>query len=831
MNTQVGKSIGIALLMAAGLLAALFAMGVFSATGVGAQIGTTPAKLTHLIVNDAGEGAITPTFSPDTHEYKINLPRDAGPYLTVDQVAVSGTTAVVVPGDSPAAALEGHQVALWGDTLVKEIKITVSDNDATNNTTEATNFAAATYTVMLDYTTPASSSSAGAAVAVNLETTNLKAGENEDLIIEFATGFGVPASIDDDDVIINSETGNQTPGIAVSGNNVTLTVPDMDGPGVAASDDNIETSDTVLIKFKQSAGITNPAIAGMHRIKIKDGSGVVGHNVVKVIRSISIDPKNGSSKDDVTVTGKGFSTGSATVFIDVTKDSDATMDGNQMSYKADTKYESGVDIVISEGADITDGSFTATIAGITKPDDLDDVDKVTISAFDGSNLFAEETAEYTFASGLSVSPESVSWGETLTLTISDNSKVPTEVRFGGSNSYKEKVEDGASAKEAKVVVPVGVPVGKQKVEILTTAGLVPGVSTTVEIVPLSLNVSPSTVVPKQQVTVNGGGFEARDHVIDMIEIGGKTVPVGTNRVTTSGRIQITVEVPIDVGTGKKKVKVTAGSRIGQVEIMVASPSITVSPANSPAGSTIRVTGTGFAAGERVEVLYDEEIEDVGKASSNGDVDIDLVVPSDAGIGATNKVKVQVRSLETINKSADHMTPGTDITVSPAEVQEGGKITISGTNFRARSTIQKVTIGGESVINAPAPVALRDGSIEFVADVPFVGTGTHTVVVEDGAQNTASVSLTITDEPAAPVITDPAELFAPLGDRLVRVWYLERSTQVWSFYDPDPDVAAFNTLTEVSSGQNVSIIISSGESVEFQGMPLPLYQGTNPIALK
>ena len=37
MNSLVGKSTGIALLMAAALLAALFAMGVFSATGVGAH--------------------------------------------------------------------------------------------------------------------------------------------------------------------------------------------------------------------------------------------------------------------------------------------------------------------------------------------------------------------------------------------------------------------------------------------------------------------------------------------------------------------------------------------------------------------------------------------------------------------------------------------------------------------------------------------------------------------------------------------------------------------------------------------------------------------------
>ena len=41
MNTQVGKSIGIALLLAAGLIAALFATGVFAPGGAGAQMGPT----------------------------------------------------------------------------------------------------------------------------------------------------------------------------------------------------------------------------------------------------------------------------------------------------------------------------------------------------------------------------------------------------------------------------------------------------------------------------------------------------------------------------------------------------------------------------------------------------------------------------------------------------------------------------------------------------------------------------------------------------------------------------------------------------------------------
>ena len=73
------------------------------------------------------------------------------------------------------------------------------------------------------------------------------------------------------------------------------------------------------------------------------------------------------------------------------------------------------------------------------------------------------------------------------------------------------------------------------------------------------------------------------------------------------------------------------------------------------------------------------------------------------------------------------------------------------------------------------------------------------------------------------------MFAELGDRLSRVWYLDRESQEWSFYDPAPDFADFNTLTEVPSGEVVQIIITDGDPVEFQGMTL--FAGTNPISLR
>ena len=75
MNTQVGKSIGIALLLAAGLIAALFATGVFAPGGAGAQMGpTATAKLV-----DMNDPATAMTTADDTLVITFSgLTRQAG---------------------------------------------------------------------------------------------------------------------------------------------------------------------------------------------------------------------------------------------------------------------------------------------------------------------------------------------------------------------------------------------------------------------------------------------------------------------------------------------------------------------------------------------------------------------------------------------------------------------------------------------------------------------------------------------------------------------------------------------------------------------------------
>ena len=63
--------------------------------------------------------------------------------------------------------------------------------------------------------------------------------------------------------------------------------------------------------------------------------------------------------------------------------------------------------------------------------------------------------------------------------------------------------------------------------------------------------------------------------------------------------------------------------------------------------------------------------------------------------------------------------------------------------------------------------------------------------------------------------------------LTRVWYLDRATQTWSFFDPSPEFAEFNTLNDVSTGQIVTIIMNAQDT--FQGATL--YPGSNPTNIE
>ena len=202
-----------------------------------------------------------------------------------------------------------------------------------------------------------------------------------------------------------------------------------------------------------------------------------------------------------------------------------------------------------------------------------------------------------------------------------------------------------------------------------------------------------------------------------------------------------------------------------------------------------VSGTGFPSGDLVQVKYennaDLRVVAAGSADASGAVSIDFVVPSYAKIGTKHNIEAtSVGIYAGVTAKGTHETPGAMVTLSSQQIASGQNITISGVNFPAFAAVAVMEIGGVDVRPVPAPATSIDGDFESNVLVPQLELGNQTVSVRV-SQTTITTFLELATVTVA-AVTDPAELFMPLGDRLVRVWYLDRATQVWSFYDPDPD---------------------------------------------
>ena len=475
-----------------------------------------------------------------------------------------------------------------------------------------------------------------------------------------------------------------------------------------------------------------------------------------------------------------------------------------------------------------DTSGSNLVAGATKDGDSDKA-KNTVVVIDSNNdevgmamLGIKPTVKLTSDSAersgkLEISVSDWFYGEINMITIGG---IEVEETTG-----TKSVEVGSDMKETfEVTVPSDVRTGEQELKLYGDADLnTKSATAKVTISALALDVSPSSVVPGQQVTITGSGF-ADSTVVSSITIGGKTVTVpGDATSTSSGKVAVTVSVPVDVGTDNKKVMLTVGPRTGEGTITVAKPSITLNPTESVPGSVISVNGSGFDSSGRFEVMYGTGVEAVGQADSGGEFSIRLTVPSNAGIDAENTIKVQSRTENggDISATAKHMTPGSAIML-PDQAQVGTLATISGTNFAVFSTLT-VKIGTHTVTPSPAPETDKNGAFETMARVPRIPAGSHTVTVTDSVGNSVTETFTVI---LTPVVNTPEEVFGVLGDALVSVWSLNNATKEWSAYFPGAPEGV-SDLTGVSSRDIVWINVNA--DVAFQGGMLTT--GWNLISLE
>ena len=827
MKAQLGKPTGLALALLAALLATFLAMGVFSVAQAdmhsasrsfsSATVVPEDTLVVTIVVDDYGQVGRVEETLPEGFTFVSSAgatyrPGSSNPLIFFLTGGVGSFTYTVTASDVEdthtfAGSFRGEVgVADGPETIGGATTVTVAA--ATNGGNGGGNGGT-------DSAIKLSSQEPGAAVRIEIEA---DAGDEvtpgEDINIKLKS-FDLPETMSESHVLFSgagSYTGNPSEARISGGDTIILTVPST-LPNGEANPKGVTGRYKVVIK--QSAGITNPTAGGMYTVEVDDMDADVEKPEVQINRVVKLSATSGTRGTETTATFKGFANGSATVNLNGDKLDEVTITDNTGTLEIDT----------------TSTSFKANQDN-------------TITAQDAAGNDQDVSATFTISAKAVVDPEESAVSKEVTINLSDwpATNAVTEVKIGASdvtdsiNPSTAGMTDGDGSAEFKVMVPAGANRGTQTIKVTGTpvGDSTPSATASLKVGVLALTVQPAMVVPGQQITIEGSGFVSGDE-ISSVSIGNQTTDVDAT-ANSAGDIVIAVNVPSDgdgdgIGSGKKTVSVTAtgSGRVAEGSIEIPKAVITLDPVISRRGTTVNASGSGFPSRDLVQVSYEIggnlRPAGIGTADASGAVDIDFQVPTDARIGSKHNVEATSSGrFKGVTAKATHDTPGAMVTLSTQEIASGQNIEISGMNFPAFASVAVMEIGGVDVRPVPAPATSINGDFESTILVPQLELGNQTVSVRV-SQTTITTHLKIGTVTAS---SAPADVFASLGDRLVRVWYLERSTQVWSFYDPDADVAAFNTLTEVSSGQNVSIIISSGANIGFQDKTL--YPGTNPIAL-
>ena len=378
-----------------------------------------------------------------------------------------------------------------------------------------------------------------------------------------------------------------------------------------------------------------------------------------------------------------------------------------------------------------------------------------------------------------------------------------------------------------------------------------------------LAIDPSTAVTGQVIRIEGTGFEDNACIVE-ISIGGdvfveeSTSGNGVGQINDDGSVECssladnveadsngnladTFEVPQGLKPGVYRVTVTdEQSRIGIADLTVPEPEIELEPASSQRGSNVVVIGSNFPAEDVITISYRGRTVTAANTDTVGRFRGTFSVPVNAPIGEEHEVEAisadkadgaPAGSGEPVLKAKNlHRVPDEVLEVTPEVAAPGTRITITASNLPLYTPVN-VFIGNVGVAGSSVgELAESDGNGEWSGTplVPQLTPGTHTVEMRVG-RGATGISVSTFLEIADIITRSSEEAFDDLIENgtLTRVWYLEAATQTWSFFDPAPEFADFNTLNEVSTGQIVTIIM--GTQDQFQGKSL--YVGSNNVAIE
>ena len=762
MNTRLGKSFGLAFVVAVGILAVMFALGTFNAQKAGAEVRDTPkptAVLDNTIpgakdvtltitfelsepVDGTGTGAVVVIAIPDSivtvgyDDEDVTVTQNGssvgsvtveGNMITIGQPDEDGvrveddvTTIVTLSGlDLAGDAATGPVTIVQTTEGIRTLSLSIYDpEDAIGGQSaelDKTEVNEKGVTMTLKFTTP----DGAMAVTITLpEEYQAHDGTNGlvDILVD---------SLATDAVTIADKTDDGT------GDTVTVTAEAITADKelvLQLGPDTLDSADDTAT----SVGFTNPKDKGTFTVKFAQGDVIPARDATfGVVPPLEASVESSTDKADtatrLTIVAPGETLGKIGPGDDIVinlKDFDLPSS------------------ISTSDVNIDDGTSTANPSEVTISGD-----NVTLVLGKFTN---EDPTDKDQTAGNSHPANVIDNGDSkVTITIRERAGIKTPTKFG---MYSVKV-DGKDATDTEVYDIPG-ETDATKVTIVR-----------------SVSATPKSAVRGTEITITGKGFTD----------GGSTVKAGTELIGTptieNGSFELIVNNDIKVGDVSAFVKgadgttiaaedgTGSGSRTTTNHAIKAAFAISPESPNPGQDITITLMDTDVESGSTVEVGFAGGTAAVANdAGDDKDTTWKITVPSDVRTG-TIQISVDVDEADEDDVLTKNVTIATNaLEVTPSNVVQGQRITVTGSGFtpsdKSSTTIEENTIAEDSVtiggIEGEHDKLLIDnnGGISFNINIPDdTPAGSQPLVVTDLGGRIGNATLTV----AKPAITlDPTE---------------------------------------------------------------------------
>ena len=707
-----------------------------SVTVTGASSGIVGSTVTLSGSGFAASSVLTVKFGATTVTLSVTSSNVDGAFTsatftvpagTVDSVAGAHNIVVsdAVPNSAPAVAftitpsvtVTGSSSGIVGST------VTLSGNGFAASSTLTVKFGATTVTLSVT-SSNVDGAFTGATFTVPAGTVDSVAGAHN-IVVSDAVPNSAPAVV-----------FTITPSVTVTGASSGIV-----GSSVTLSGSGFAASSTLTVKFGATtvtlsvassnvdgaftgATFTVPAgtvdsVAGAHNIVVSDA---VPNSAPAV--SFTITPS-------VTVTGSSSGIVGSTVTL--------SGSGFAASSVLTVKF-GGTTVTLSVTSSNVDGAFTG--ATFTVPagtvDSVAGAHNIVVS--DAATPTPNSaTASFTVTASVSLGASSGNVGSTVTVSGSGfAASSMITIKFAGTaqSTSPSTVTTSSSGSFSGVAFTVPASVaGSQTVSATDASSNSASATFTVT---SAISLSPTTGAVGSTVTVSATGLLGSHSVT--ATFGSTAVTLSTSTTTSTGGFSATFTVPASV-SGGQTVTSTDGTN-SPTATFTATSAITLNPSSGAVGSTVTVTGSGFAASSSITIKYDGTTVATTTSTSSGSLPSGVTFSVPASVAGSHTVSATDASSNTASVTFT-LTPS--ISLSPTSGNVGSTVTVSGSGFASSSTIT-IKFAGTTQTTSPGTVTTSSsGSLPsgVTFSVPASVAGSQTVSATDASSNTASATFTVT----------------------------------------------------------------------------------------